>query len=978
MTLDFDTTLNVVYATATLNVVMLDCSAQAPDNGNGCCAAELQGEPKRQAVRRHQASDVPLPVQAIRETDLARRPCQFRDTTGPTGQKGPPRGKQSMKTSTLRNAISIALLAVATGTTGLAQAQQAATDTTASDRSSVTDAQVKADFDLPAGKLATALDALGTQSGLQVDYPPALVAGKQGRVVRGRISWREALGRLLQGSGLAYRQTGDTTIDITRMQESAKPGDHPASARSATTTSPAAPAVSELSTVTVTGTRIRGGTTPSPVITIGSEQIQQEGFADLGEVIRSVPQNFNGGQNPGVVDAAGGIGNQNSTGGSALNLRGLGPDATLTLLNGRRLAYDGFNQALDISAIPVEAVERLEIVPDGASAIYGSDAVGGVANVILKRDYDGVTLGARYGGATDGGLATREYTATTGTTWASGGLIATFKDADVDPLYTRQRSYTRYLIDPYTIYDGSDLRSGLVSMHQSMGDMAELRLDALRTVRDVARYHGQTGSYYYYSPQTSTTLVSPSIAFSLGNDWSITLGGTYGKDDTAYEAHLVSAAGSSLASQSCYCNESHSWEIGAEGPLFSLGGGEARLAVGAGFRKNEFRVVPKISGSSYGGDESVRFAYAELSVPFVSPASDIPGVHRLEFSAAMRGEDYDSFGRVTTPKFGVIYDPTADVTFKTSWGKSFKAPTLLQRYESKDAYLFSTSAVGAVGSPADATALVSYGGNTDLGAERAQTWSATVALHPEALPGLDAELTWFDIDYTDRVVLPLNYLQALSNPAYADFVDRSPTLEKIQSLLAVYNNAFYNYAGAPYDASKVVAIIRDQYVNAAQQRIKGLDLSGSYRFDLGGGQLAVRGSASWLESTQTTSAGQPEQTLAGTVFNPAKLNGRIGVVWSTGGFSASGFVNYHGSVTNHFAPVTEKTASFTTLDTTINYDTGERAGAFSGLTLGLSVQNLLNRAPPLYTAAVATYVPYDATNYSAIGRFVSVSVSKHW
>ena len=67
-----------------------------------------------------------------------------------------------------------------------------------------------------------------------------------------------------------------------------------------------------------------------------------------------------------------------------------------------------------------------------------------------------------------------------------------------------------------------------------------------------------------------------------------------------------------------------------------------------------------------------------------------------------------------------------------------------------------------------------------------------------------------------------------------------------------------------------------------------------------------------------------------------------------------------------------------TVDTTINYDVGERAGAFSGLTLGLSVQNLLNRAPPLYTSAFATYVPYDATNYSAIGRFISVSVSKRW
>ncbi|RCS28846.1 TonB-dependent receptor [Rhodanobacter denitrificans] len=743
----------------------------------------------------------------------------------------------------------------------------------------------------------------------------------------------------------------------------------------------AAPAAINLQTVTVTvtGTRIRGGTTPSPVITIGSEQIQQEGFTDLGEVIRSVPQNFSGGQNPGVIGTTGGIGNGDFTGGSALDLRGLGPDASLTLLNGHRLVYDGYSQGLDISAIPVEAVERLEIVPDGASAIYGSDAVGGVANVILKRDFDGVTLGARYGGATEGGLATREYTATAGTTWASGGLIATFKDVDVDPIYARQRSYTRYLIDPYTIYNGSNLRSGLVSVHQSMGDVAELRLDALRTERDTTEYLGLTAnSYNRYNPSTSIGLISPSVEFFLRNDWSITLGGTYGKDDTIFASHLVSAAGSRLTTQTCYCNEGRSWELGAEGPLFPAGGGEARLAVGIGSRTNKFRTVPKVSGSAYGGEEQARFAYAELSVPFVSPASDIPGVHRLEFSAAMRGEEYASFGRVATPKLGVIYDPTADVTFKTSWGKSFKAPTLLQRYQSKVAYLWKASAVGAGGSPADATALESYGGNTDLGAERARTWTASLALHPEALPGLDAELTWFDIDYTDRVVEPLITRQALSNPAYAGFVNRSPTPEQVQDLLAVYNSAFYNLSGVAYDPSKVVAIIHDQYVNAARQRIKGLDLSGLYRFDLGGGQLTVRGSASWLDSAQTTSAGQPKQALAGTAFNPARLNSRVGAVWTSGGFSASGFVNYTGGVTNRLATMTEKTASFTTLDSTINYDLGERAGPLSGLTLGLSVQNLLNRAPPLYTSAVAIFVPYDATNYSAIGRFVSVSVSKHW
>jgi len=443
-------------------------------------------------------------------------------------------------------------------------------------------------YGIAAGKLADALDQLAHQSKVQIIYPSDLVRGKTAPAVSGQMTWREVLQKLLADSGLEWGFVNDTTVVIKRSGNTTKP------AKAQSTTPPhkqlEKQKVTELQQVTVTGTRIRGGVTASPTITIGAQQIQEEGFADLGEVIRSIPQNFNGGQNPGVVTGSTeGFGNQNFTGGSALNLRGLGADASLTLLNGRRLAYDGFSQAVDISAIPVEAVERLEIVPDGASAIYGSDAVGGVANVILKRDFNGVTLGARYGGATEGGLATREYTATAGTTWASGGLIATFKDADVDPIYARQRSYTKHLGDPYTIYNGSDSRSGLVSVHQSMGDVAELRLDALSTKRDGTGYTPlQTGSYYLYTPDTSIGLVSPSIEFFLGHDWSITLGGTYGKDDTVNEYHVVSAAGSSLDTQDWYRNKSRSWEIDAEGPLFPVGGEEARLAVGVGYAVAKF------------------------------------------------------------------------------------------------------------------------------------------------------------------------------------------------------------------------------------------------------------------------------------------------------------------------------------------------------------------------------------------------------
>ena len=803
--------------------------------------------------------------------------------------------RQRMKKSTLRSAISIALLAMGSGTAGIALAQEAAADTTIVTRHQEENAE---------------------QEALSVPVP-----------------------------------------ELPR-----------------TTTSNRKPATTDLESVTVTGTRIRGGATPSPVITIGSERIREEGFTDLGEVIRSVPQNFRGGQNPGVTGTSGNAGNQDFSGGSALNLRGLGPDASLTLLNGRRLAYDGFAQAIDISAIPVEAVERLDIVPDGASAIYGSDAVGGVANVILARDFDGVAFGVRHGVATGGGLSTREYTATAGGTWSTGGLIVTLKDSSADPIRAYQRNYAAHLVEPYTIYNAWDTRSGLVSMHQQVGEMAELRVDALRTDRDTTKYAPQTGGYLRYTPEASVALVAPSMKFFLPHDWSLTVGGTRGRTEALDERHVVTATGSRVGTRTELQNIHRSYEIGAEGPLFPARSRSARLAVGLGSRSDEFLNRSHLTGAHYGGEERARYAYAEVNLPVVSPPSGVEGIHRLELSAAARSEDYDSFGRVTTPKLGVIYSPSADLTFKASWGKSFKAPTATQRYQDKMAFLWSASATGGMGYPPDATVLMSWGGNADLAPERARTWTASLVFHPSAIPGFEAELTAFGVDYTDRVVVPVNYQLALSNPAYAEFVVRAPTPEQQADLLAIYSSAFYNQSGAAYDPANVVAIAYGQFLNAASQRIRGVDLSGAYRFGIGEGQFAVRGSVSWLDSMQRTSAQQPEFALSGTVFNPAKVNGRLGATWSSGGFSASGFANYTGGVTNRLAAITEKTASFTTLDASLSHE----VRAFSGFTLGLTVQNLLDRDPPRYTVRNPNVVPYDATNFSPIGRYVSASISKRW
>ncbi|GGK03097.1 TonB-dependent receptor plug domain-containing protein [Luteimonas terricola] len=738
----------------------------------------------------------------------------------------------------------------------------------------------------------------------------------------------------------------------------------------------------ELEAVQVTGTRIKGGTVPSPVITIDAARIQEEDFSDLGEVIRSIPQNFSGGQNPGVTSgnlAGAGNANQNLTGGSSLNLRGLGADATLTLLNGRRMAYGGFTQSVDISAIPVEAVERIEIIADGASAIYGSDAVGGVGNVVLKREYDGVAVGTRFGTATQGGLTTREYNVTAGTTWASGGLIATFKDGSVDPIYSSQRSYTEQLVDPSTLYPGSELRSGLLSAHQSLGDTLELRLDALRSERDQSHLYNWSGRNSRVTSSTVTTLLSPSIEIWLPNDWTMSLAGTSGRDNhDQRQLWTVGGTGGSSETYDCYCNESRTYEIGAEGPLFQLPGGDARLAAGVGYRSNEFRNVNRISGTELiRGSESARFAYAEVNLPLVGPEQQVGGVQRLSLTAAARGEDYSSFGRVTTPKLGVLYGPTPDVTVKASWGKSFKAPTLLERNYPAYAWLMLPDSFGGAGYPAEATVLVMDGGNPDLEPERASTRSVSLAYHPEALSGLELELTWFRVGYHNRVIQPItNPSQALISAIYAPFVEFSPS-EQQQADVIAGAEAFQNVVGAPYDPDEVVAIIYTQYVNVARQDIQGVDLSGSYRAALTRGTLTLRGSVSWLDSTQQTIPTQEEHALSGTLFNPPRLSARIGGVWRQGGFTASLFANHRGGVTNRLDDATS--ASSTTVDAALRYATGTRGDGWSGLEFALSADNVLDRDPPSYQVTSPLYaVPYDSTNYSPVGRFLSLSVSKRW
>ena len=108
-----------------------------------------------------------------------------------------------------------------------------------------------------------------------------------------------------------------------------------------------------------------------------------------------------------------------------VNLRGIGTGETLVLVNGRRLgAGDMIGTSSDIAGIPIEFVERVDIVMEGASAIYGADAVGGVVNIVLRRQYEDIDTRVELGSPTGGGMTEARISAGTGKTWSGGSIVA--------------------------------------------------------------------------------------------------------------------------------------------------------------------------------------------------------------------------------------------------------------------------------------------------------------------------------------------------------------------------------------------------------------------------------------------------------------------------------------------------------------------------------------------------------------------------
>lgn len=281
------------------------------------------------------------------------------------------------------------------------------------------------EFNLAAGlSLSEALRAVALATGRDLVAPAELLQGRIAPALQGNYSAEDAFARLLRGSGLRTRAVGDALI-VERGPASSADEDGP------------------WRDIVVTGTRIRGrAPSGSSVIAISRAQIDASGFGTTQQVVQSLPQNYGGGPNEatGNLSARDGAGN-NGAAGSAINLRGLGAASTLVLLNGNRLALGGFTGTFaDVSLVPASIVERIEVLPDGASAIYGSDAVAGVVNILPRTSFEGFETRLRIGTA-DRDRTEVQASQLAGARWSGGHAVLAYEYSFSGALHARDRVF---------------------------------------------------------------------------------------------------------------------------------------------------------------------------------------------------------------------------------------------------------------------------------------------------------------------------------------------------------------------------------------------------------------------------------------------------------------------------------------------------------------------------------------------------------
>ncbi len=856
---------------------------------------------------------------------------------------------------------------------------------------------------------------------------------------------------------------------------------------------------SENAEIIVTGTLLRNTVAVgTSTIAITPATIESTGATSTDQLLATVPQLSSFGQ----LQTANQGGTQITV--NRINLRNLpqgvgGSSPTLVLLDGHRMVSVGAKQAYpDPDVIPPDLIERVEVVPDGGSAIYGSDAVGGVVNFVTKRNFDGIKAGVRQGFADN--YTSTDVNLTVGKAWSTGSFYIGYNYAWHDSLRGADRDYVRNLnygstapiglpadlgCSPanaviggatYAVVGGNRLAAGnanrcdytksadfypierrnsvMIGVRQDLSDNVEFELKGYYSQRNNYNNNGplrdtqtitstnpnyisagggstanQTVSYNFGpvggNAVTKTKLwsygITPSVKWSINDNWQLRATYNYGQsrtkaNDPAINASFLSsavaagtinpyniaasnpAAVATALDYTTYAegkDEMSNAKLVLDGALFSLPGGKVKAAIGGEyfhekyqglFANNTYEVVAASAFST--ASRNVWSAFGELNVPLVGPENNIPLVHSLTLSGAVRYDHYSDFGGNWAPNFAATWKVIDWVSLRGRWNRSFQAPSLVQLAQATQPTASVFPAIFASFVPLLLNPAVAFnngpivavqGTISPLQPQKARIYDLGFDITPPVAPGLGLHFTYYNIDYRGSISTPpLGSGPFYNVPGFASSYTMLPTNAQIQSRLAgagVSQTSIDNVlaqVNSQGGAAYVVADIRSRNLGIAL--IKGYDFGLDYRHEMPFGAVDASFNGTYTLNTTTAADGtnflpnqasvnQPRFTSVGRLGADIGDNFRGQVAWThRSGFDLSTPAGL-GQIT---------VGSFDTIDLFMKYDV--KRGGLPPIALSLAVNNVFDRSPPVYYGNSPLFGAGFA-NGSTVGRFVQLGAS---
>jgi iron complex outermembrane receptor protein len=883
----------------------------------------------------------------------------------------------------------------------------------------------KVNFNLPSQPLVPALKAFAEQADMQLFYRHEIVRGATSTAVVGMYDRKSALALLLTGTGLEFVFTSDDAATIRR----ARPAAHtPTASNDVSTGDIERPTQSDvvnagrssdkpvLDEVIVTGTNIAGNeNVAAPMTTITREQIAHSGLMTTQEVLATIPQNFTDITPATYLATETGsiLQESNLEGVTAVDLRGLGAESTLTLVNGARQVGSLEGRVIDVSAIPLFAIDRIDVVTGGESAIYGSDAVAGVVNIVTRRSYRGAEIQASYGAATNhGGGERQQFSAITGFERESaGGMIA----YDYSGQDTLDLAKTDFLVE-HTSFGGfykkievlpqATRHSLLASAHFAPGESIDLYSDISFASSHARRRYDEILERLTTNPsisqdRSSTELLNVDVGAKarlaswtfdtraytgFAHNYQTTIGfldaGDYGYFPLDYEYRNR--------------NSLNSIALSANGKLPEVLGLAPSLALNADYRRETYRQVDPVADAVLTDlSRTVASASAELLVPFVA-AGRRPFAHLLQMTLASRFDRYSDVGSTSTPTVGLVWKPFDELTLRGDYARAFRAPALADLLRTNTALLVNKFDPTA---NAQVPVLEWEGANADIGPEKARTWSAAIDYAPPLLAGTKFTVAYFNVNYTGRINIPATGLGDLQHvleraSSYTGLIDRSPSAQYIQRILATNQGglaalAFNNSTGIPWnpatqsltDVFPNLIVFDNRLHNLSVEAFQSIDLGAETHHELAGGEISAQLQGTYtLQHEQRITPTSPALQLKNQVGMPVAFRARGSVGYQRHAYAGFLFINYVDSYKDTYSKPPGTMSSWTTLDTSFTVDGSQfdRARALRGFKLTLAVQNLLNTEPPRFRNGSQNGLGYDAVNGNPMGRFVNVRINKEF